>query len=279
MQDALWQAIQKKQISHAYLFCGANEICQAEVYEMATALNCSNLQKDGPCGKCRSCRQMADGNHPDFVVIGTADGKQKISIDQIRQLKQKAALRSYQDGYQIFFLPRMENCTLQAANGLLQILEEPPAATIFFLTTAHEDLLLPTMVSRCQILHFTNPAQEQLTDMREMLLQARDFLQSLAQTNDAFLLEWSKNWEGKNDECLRFLTAMLYLIRDSYLPEMIKKDLALSTITIPPLFGCYAILAAKEVEQSIQYIQKQVNLKMVLDVLVLHLKGWIVAKA
>lgn len=279
MQNALWQAVQKKQVSHAYLFCGPAELCQKEAYAMAVALNCSDWQADGPCGKCRSCKQMANGNHPDFTVLGTLDGKQKISIEQIRQLKQKAALRSYQAGYQIFFFPMVENFTLQAANSLLQILEEPPSGTVFLLTAAHEDLLLPTIVSRCQVLHLAEGEEGRLEDSREIFLAARDFLQSIPHTNEALLLQGSKNWDGKNSECLRFLTAMLYLIRDSYLPQGSPKELFLAEIAIPPLFGENAAFAVAEVEKSIQYLQKQVNLKMTLDVLALHLKQWCLPNA
>ena len=161
---------------------------------------------------------------------------------------------------------------MQAANSLLQILEEPPEATAFILTAAHADLLLPTIVSRCQVFALREqgmPAEEAAQDAA---LQAQDFMNSLAKAHPANLLQWSKNWEGKNKECLQFLQALLFMLRDMALPDIVRNDLALAGAVLPPTFDrVTAMAAAAKVEKTIRYLNQQVSGKLLLDVLVLDL--------
>lgn len=87
--------------------------------------------------------------HPDLIVI---KGDQSIGIDQIRELKSKLALKPYQSLVKIALIVQAEKLTLAAQNSFLKTLEEPPARSLIVLETANPNLLLPTIVSRCQII-------------------------------------------------------------------------------------------------------------------------------
>ena len=64
-------ARQKGRLSHAYLFLGPEGVGRASTARaLAAALNCLTPREDGDaCGVCASCRRLAAGTNPDFVVI------------------------------------------------------------------------------------------------------------------------------------------------------------------------------------------------------------------
>lgn len=154
-------------VPHALLFAGpagVGKMLTARV--LAAGLLCATAA-DRPCGQCPSCRQAAQGRHPDLVTVA-ADGA-SLKIDQIRALQQEAALAPYYGGARVFLIEEAERLTAEAANSLLKILEEPPAGTVFVLTAASPHALLPTIVSRCRLLNFAPLA----TDTLSRLLVAR----------------------------------------------------------------------------------------------------------
>ena len=97
--------------------------------------------------------------HPDLIVI---KGDHSIGIDQIRELKSKLALKPYQSLVKIALIAQAEKLTLAAQNSFLKTLEEPPARSLIVLETANPNLLLPTIVSRCQIIKLGSLPQIQV---------------------------------------------------------------------------------------------------------------------
>lgn len=102
---------------------------------------------------CRTCHNIANGQHPDVQVI-EPDGA-TVKIEQIRTLEADAALVPYEAQWKVFILNRAERMTEQAANALLKTLEEPPRRTVFILLTSAVSALLPTIASRCQTVTFS----------------------------------------------------------------------------------------------------------------------------
>lgn len=140
-------------ISHAYLFAGPGGVGKTTAaFTFARALLCMGEPATAPCGACRSCRQFASGNHPDFHLV-QPDGD-RIKISQIRQLQQEVSLRPFQGARQVFVITAAEAMTREAANCFLATLEEPPAGVTFILVTDFPRSLLPTVASRCQCLFF-----------------------------------------------------------------------------------------------------------------------------
>ncbi|PWB47963.1 MAG: DNA polymerase III subunit delta' [Candidatus Methylomirabilota bacterium] len=169
----LQRALATGRIAHAYLFSGPAGVgnCAAAL-AFAQALNCEEaaqpptpnpqppesphalrLTPHDACGACRSCRNIAAGQHPDVQVI-EPDGA-FIKIEQIRTLEADAALVPYEAPWKVFILDSAERMTEQAANALLKTLEEPAKDTVFILLTSAVAALLPTIVSRCQSVTFT----------------------------------------------------------------------------------------------------------------------------
>ncbi len=108
-----------------------------------------------PCGECPNCQRALNAHWVDFTEIAS-DSEDKdsetIKIDQFRQLKATLGFGAFDGAFKITLIRDAERMTVQAANSLLKILEEPPPGWVFFLTCTDPSLLLPTLVSRCQIL-------------------------------------------------------------------------------------------------------------------------------
>jgi DNA polymerase-3 subunit delta' len=139
-------------IPQALLLTGPLNVGKSTVARFfAQYLSCQATTR--PCGKCLACRKVVSGNHPD-VRVWDDDGsiKDGIKIDQIRELQRELALSPYEGQYRVVLLCNFERATLSAANALLKTLEEPNPQVVIILTATDPGVLLPTIVSRCQIL-------------------------------------------------------------------------------------------------------------------------------
>jgi DNA polymerase III subunit delta' len=141
-------------ISHAYLFTGPQGIGRRTLaLRFAQALNCPSPISPGiPCRKCRTCRQIEEMRHPDINVIQSEKSGSMLKVDQIRDLQHNLALAPYESHYRMPLILRFEEAHPSAANALLKSLEEPPPHVILCLTANSAEDLLPTIVSRCQVI-------------------------------------------------------------------------------------------------------------------------------
>lgn len=147
-------ALQTKLISHAYLFLGPDGVGKSlTAYSFAAALNCQNpLEGYKPCGECPSCKKMEHNNYPDLHLVEPQG--QSIKIEQIREIQSRVAYKKLEEKYQIVIIQDAQKMTVEAANSLLKVLEEPPQGTIFILIADHTRSMLPTILSRCQLIRF-----------------------------------------------------------------------------------------------------------------------------
>ena len=74
-----------------------------------------------------------------------------INVHEAQEIVKSLSLNSYEGGYKIMVIWLPELMNNSAANKLLKIIEEPPKKTVFLLVSEREDLLLPTITSRCQL--------------------------------------------------------------------------------------------------------------------------------
>jgi DNA polymerase III subunit delta' len=152
IQRALRKAVSDRTLPHAYLFVGPDGVGKrATALTLAKALNCPAQHGDA-CGQCAVCLRIDRGLHPDIHLVEPQG--QAIKIDQIRQLQDLLALQAYEGRMKVAILDDAGKLTIEAANSLLKILEEPPASTLFVLVCQNVGGLPATVVSRSQVLRF-----------------------------------------------------------------------------------------------------------------------------
>jgi len=162
----LQKAVVNGHLPHAYLFAGTEGIGKRlTALTLAKTINCEEGKEDC-CEQCLSCRKIKDGNHPDVSVINPEG--QFIRIDKIRELQRSLSYRPFEGKMRVCVVDGAEHMKAEGANALLKTLEEPPRRTLLILLASETDLLLPTIVSRCQQVTFTPLSMDQMvTELTE----------------------------------------------------------------------------------------------------------------
>lgn len=152
--NMLRQHVVRGDVRHAYLFCGPPGLGRRTLaLRLAQALNCSEpLAPGDPCGSCRDCKQIEAMQHPDMSVIQAETEGGILKVEQVREVQRTLNLKPYQSKYRVVLFLRFQEANDNAANALLKTLEEAPAHAILLLTADTPEQLLPTIVSRCEIL-------------------------------------------------------------------------------------------------------------------------------
>jgi len=250
--EGLKKILVSGRVAHAYLFWGPEGTGKRTVaLAFAAALLCKGDKKlsgSDACGRCKDCRQVASGNHPDLHFVEPQGSY--IKIEQVRDMQKKAVYKSYQGQYSVYLIDPADAMTLEASNCLLKTLEEPPGGTVFLLISASPHTLLPTVLSRCQQLQFKmlspkeieeglqrqafNVAAEELKFLsvmaggsfgkavsmacdrsvwreREEVLKAADELRKAVSSR---ALDMAESWARDKELALRRLEILLYWYRD-----------------------------------------------------------------
>jgi DNA polymerase-3 subunit delta' len=152
--DMLRKQVARGETRHAYLICGAPGLGRRTLaLRLAQAVNCTRPIAPGePCRNCRDCREIEFMQHPDLMIIQAEFEGGSLKVDAIRELRRTLILKPYQSKYRVALLLRFQEANDNAANALLKTLEEAPAQVILILTADDPEALLPTIVSRCEIL-------------------------------------------------------------------------------------------------------------------------------
>lgn len=198
-KNQLVNAHLRDRLAHAYLLAGEEGLGSDELaLELTKYFLCRS--KDSTiveaCQACTNCRRISSFQHPDVhyyfpTLKSTSDTDRRdlleAKIEQlyarvkveggtihigdpenpeansVRGLLREVSMRSVEGNRKVFILSCAEEINAESANALLKALEEPPPATLFFLTTSQPNRILPTIVSRCQTIKL-QPIPERLIE-------------------------------------------------------------------------------------------------------------------
>lgn len=199
--NILKEELKDDRINHAYLFYGKEGIGKKTLaIEFARALLCNQIENDS-CNICNNCRRVEHGNHPDLKIIKGNEKTKNLKIEQIREMQKEIAYKPYESEHKIYIIDGAENMTTQAANSLLKTLEEPPSYAIIILIAEELNKLLPTVISRCQNLRFSNISREKMKhflDKQNIKEDKKDLIIGLARGSIGKAKELYKNDEFLN---------------------------------------------------------------------------------
>ena len=151
-KNFLLTSFAKGKMSHAYLFKGPSGVGKKMLARaFAAFINCTSPMGQEACGSCPSCKKFSSGNHPDLQII-EAEGV-GIKIAQIRKLQKDLTYPPFEAQTRVVILPDIHETMRrpEVANSLLKTLEEPPPHTLLILTGDEAGGILPTILSRCQL--------------------------------------------------------------------------------------------------------------------------------
>jgi len=198
VKAALRRILSADRLPGALLFTGEEGIGKKRfALEVARALNCRTPKGYEGCGVCSSCTRIVKLNYPqrddadewtqiiwtDHPDVGLVVApKRVLRVEQMRQIEKEANFRPFEGKARVFLIDEADKLNDASANALLKVLEEPPRTSHLILITSRPAMLLPTILSRCQMIRFspltpaeieTHLTKNKLADNKTARLRAR----------------------------------------------------------------------------------------------------------
>ena len=203
--------------------------------EFAKMLLCLNDTKY--CNNCKSCLEFDNNNQPDFLQI-RPDGN-SIKIEQIRELQKRIQEKPIISSRKVYIIDDADLMTQESQNCLLKTLEEPPAFSTIILIGSNENAFLPTIKSRCMILHFQKIEDEEMRAYLANQLGLTNVSQTMLDTYQGSIGK-AINLKDKQEE---------YLLLENMLYNLNKKDLIDILKEADPLYK-----AKEEINEILDYL-------------------------
>lgn len=203
--------------------------------EFAKMLLCLNDTKY--CNNCKSCLEFDNNNQPDFLQI-QPDGN-SIKIEQIRELQKRIQEKPIISSRKVYIIDDADLMTQESQNCLLKTLEEPPAFSTIVLIGSNENAFLPTIKSRCMILHFQKIEDEEMRAYLANQFGLTNVSQNMLDTYQGSIGK-AINLKDKQEE---------YLLLENMLYNLNKKDLIDILKEAEPLYK-----AKEEINEILDYL-------------------------
>jgi DNA polymerase-3 subunit delta' len=180
-------------------------------------------------------------HHPDLTLIKAETTGGTIKVDQIRELTRVLSLTPFSAKYRLALIIRFEDANQNAANALLKTLEEPPSHVVIILTSESSERLMPTVVSRCELIRLT-PVPTDKIHQRLMTdgKMSKDKAELIANLSNgcpgyALSLQQEPSILDLRDMCLEDINQLLslqYVDRFAYAEKMAKDKINARTTLI-----------------------------------------------
>ena len=201
---SLWLSRQhSKRSAHASLVIAPEDTGGEQLVEaMAAAVLCeAPTTEQHACGACGSCQLIAAFSHPDYRRLRPSimdmahpieemrpeKPSKEITIDDVRALDNMVNQTSHRGGKRVVVVYPAHKLNRNAANALLKTLEEPPANTLFILLAHDVQQLLPTIISRCQLIAAGVPSPESAVTYLNSITPDPRWAEYLQQENGAVM--------------------------------------------------------------------------------------------
>lgn len=213
----LSQGLKNNKLSPSLLFVG--EANSDRLFAAIELVKCFSCQSPEPqttneglprCGLCSACERVEANNHPDLLIINRtsqatiikekAETQTAIKIESVRYLDKFLRLRPSESQRRCVVIEEADKMTLEAANALLKILEEPPANTQIVLITKDIKAFPPTIASRCAIVRFPSRPHQASSEVEPLDIEdyeLDEFFELVSNTN------WRREGRKQAEDALR----------------------------------------------------------------------------
>ena len=165
LERTVRRAAEQGRLSHAIVLSGDGDLTDAARF-IAAAHVCEEADK--PCLRCRHCRKVLEGIHPDVAVIRDTEHRE-LTVDAVRALRQDVYIRPNEAARKVYIIADSRQLNERDQNVLLKIVEEGPSYAAFIFCADSPAALLETVRSRCVLLKCDAPAPEALPPEAEQL--------------------------------------------------------------------------------------------------------------
>ncbi|MEX2484215.1 MAG: DNA polymerase III subunit delta' [Brumimicrobium sp.] len=262
LKKQLIKEVENDRISHAQLFLGKLGYGGLPIaLAFVQYLMCENRKPEDSCGTCPSCQKISKLQHPDIhfsfptvqAISKIADAqfpewkemvlsnpyfnlnqwiyksdpkgrKPIISKHQSEEIVKKLSLKAFEGGYKVSILWLADEMNTVCANKLLKIIEEPPAKTLFILIAESQEQIMPTILSRTQIVKIKQLDDEALsTYLKSNEVDNPETLKSIISRAEGNLLqaiEMVSSQGNENENRERFIELMRVCYKKEVIPMM-----------------------------------------------------------
>jgi DNA polymerase III subunit delta' len=184
-QSRLRAAHAARRLPHSVLLLAAPGLGAEALAHWSAALALCDAPALQPCGTCAACLLLRADTHPDLHRVRLEDDAQQIKVDQVRELIERLAFKSYRGGYKVGIIEDAETLNMNGANAFLKTLEEPPSDTLLIMIARPTNRLPATIASRCTRLYVRAPAHAEALAWLAARMPGRSFEAALALSGGA----------------------------------------------------------------------------------------------
>lgn len=201
------EALKSGRLSHSYLISGSEEISLGK--SIAKHVLCK--QEHTGCGSCSSCLKLASDNHPDMMFI-EPDGA-SIKNAQVEAFQEFIYIRPFESANKIVVFQKAHLMTDRAQNRILKVLEEPPEYAVFIFLTSQMDLMLDTVLSRCQVISEDETTEPVLDKV--MMEKVLELAKGIETADVGRVFEYGPYLKKEKEKISEFLMMLSILLRDA----------------------------------------------------------------
>ena len=248
---ALSNAINLNKISHAYLLCGPRGTGKTTTARIiAKCLNCAEGPTLEPCGKCPSCKDIANSTPIDVIEIDAASNRK---VEDARNILEKIQFVPVNGRFKIYIIDEVHMLTTEAFNTLLKTLEEPPENVIFILATTEPHKVLDTIISRCQRFDFRRITTEDIVGRLKYICEQ----EKIKITEDA-LYTIARSSQGGMRDSLALLDQISVLDADKEITSDDVNDI-LGRLSFDVLFDFSSSVIASKTQDALTLLDSVYN--------------------
>ena len=248
----LEKMLEKKRIPNALLFVGSSS---AQLETIGYDFVCRYILEHNPEQKIK----LKAKTHPDIHFYHPEGKVGMHSIDTLRALCKEAAFYPVESKMKFFIVSSAERMLPSSSNALLKTLEEPISHSSFILLTTAKDLMLPTLVSRCQTFFFgekTSSSSARRSHLCTLLKQNPTFKEI-----EVFALEIDNEKKANEKQLIKELSKELTLQQRKRVEDEIEGSLALKYQTeCFELLETFYLLSFDQFLRSLGIAEKQLKL-------------------